>query len=98
MAEHRARITWSEEQVRRGLPAIHETVDPAWRDGTGPASSIGWSMRCRFDVTPADQGNPSMASVGFIFAEAPHSALQVGARRQLFERATGSAATVEVVE
>lgn len=66
MAEQRAHITWSEEQARRGLPAIHETVDPAWPDGIAPAATIGWSLRCRFEVTPAEQGNPSMAWVDFV--------------------------------
>jgi hypothetical protein len=97
MAEHRARITWSDEQVRRGLPTIHETVDPAWPDGTGPAATIGWSLRCRFEVAPAEQGNPSIAWVDFMLAEAPHSALQVGTRWQLFERGTRGLATVEIV-
>ncbi len=96
--EHRARITWSAEQVRRGLPEIMETIDPAWFEGTTPKKGDGWSLVCRFDSPPIQQGNPSTARVRFMVDDAPHGRLGQGARLQLFERGTGELAVVEVLE
>lgn len=96
--EHFARITWSDEQVRRGLPATPETIDPAWIEGAEVGHDDAWSLICHFDVPPSEQGNPSAALVWFLVAEAPHDALQAGAHLRLFERGTRGFATVEIVE
>ena len=95
--EHFARITWSDEQVLRGLPETMETIDSAWTEGTEVGHDDAWSLICHFDVPPSEQGNPS-ARVRFPVAEAPHDALQAGARLRLFERGTRCFATVETVE
>jgi hypothetical protein len=94
MDEHRARITWSDAQVRRGLPRTRESVDPAWFD----AGEEAWSLRCRSEAPPAQQGNPSEARISFLVSEAPHGRLVPGAVLHLFERATTGHATVEVLE
>ena len=93
--EHRALITWSDELVARGLPAIRETVDPIqFRDSYGD----GWSLRCRFDKPPNEQGNPSEARVSFLMDNAPHEHLRTGARFPLFERFTGRWIVVEILD
>lgn len=94
MKEHRARITWSEAQVRHGLPRVRESMDPAWFD----AGEEAWSLRCRFDRAPAQQGNPSEGYISFLVPEAPHERLVPGAVLHLFERATTGHALVEVLE
>ena len=93
MKEHRARITWSDGQVRHGLPRLRESTDPAWFDG-----GETWSLRCRFDRAPTQQGNPSEAHISFLVEEAPHERLVPGAVLHLFERATSGHASVEVLE
>jgi hypothetical protein len=95
--EHPARITWSEAQARVGLPKLTETIDPAWIEGTMPRQDEGWSLICRFERRPDEQGNPSDAFVRFLVADAPESALHQGARLQLFERGTGQYAEVEIL-
>ena len=95
---HTARIRWSAEQVRRGLPAEHRTVDPSWFSGDLPSTAEGWSLVCEFDAPPAVQGSPSLARVRFLVAAAPHDRLGRGARLQLFERATGRCAEVEILD
>jgi len=92
--EHLARIFWSDEQVRRGLPAFTRTTDPAWFDGPDE----GWRLICRFHASPREQGSPSVAQVAFLGVGAPHSRLVRGARLNLFERSTRQVATVEIVE
>ncbi|MEO6528739.1 MAG: hypothetical protein ABIP93_19130 [Gemmatimonadaceae bacterium] len=92
--EHLARIFWSDEQVRRGLPAFTRTTDPAWFD----SPDEGWTMICRFHASPREQGTPSVAQVAFVTADAPHSRLVPGARLNLFERSTRQVAVVEIVE
>jgi len=92
--EHLARIFWSEEQARRGLPAFTRTTDPAWFD----TPEQGWSLVCRFHASPRDQGTPSVAHVSFLMPDAPHARLVPGARLRLFERSTQQAAIVEIVE
>src|SRR5687767_6275649 len=92
-----ARITWSAEQVARGLPTWARTVDPAWFDGD-PAAAEGWSLTCRFESTPAEQGNPTLARVAFLVDAAPHERLAPGARLKLYERGTGQRADVEILE
>jgi hypothetical protein len=94
MKEHRARITWSEAQVRQGLPRTRESVDPAWFG----AGEEPWSLRCHFELPPAQQGNPSEAHIGFVLPEAPHERLAPGVALHLFERATAAHALVEVLE
>ena len=96
--ERRARITWSPEPVAHGLPIWHCTIDPAWFEADPPGSE-GWSLKCRFEAAPAEQGNPTLAWVAFLVEDAPHERLTPGARLRLFERnAAGSYAHVEVVE
>ena len=95
--EHRARITWSDDYVRRGLPDVEQTVDPAWL-GDGPSREHeGWTLECRFAVAPKQQGNPSLASVRFRVDGAPHARLVPGAVLLMFEGGTGQYARVEIV-
>ncbi len=95
--EHRARITWSSGQLERGLPDSSETIDPCWfaGDAIGPE---GWSLVCRFERPPRDQGNPSLAVIQFLMPDAPHHRLVPGALLSLFERATHRRAIVEVLD
>ena len=93
-AEHFARIFWSDEQVRRGLPAFTRTTDPAWFESV----TEGWHLVCRFHASPREQGSPSVAQVAFLEADAPHERLVTGARLHLFERSTRLLAAVEIVE
>ena len=96
--EHQAQITWSGEQVRKGLPDIKETIDPSWLGSTVPPTAEGWSLSCRFDSPPSKQGNPSVGYVRFLVPEAPHAQLKPGAVLRLFERATLTYATVAILE
>ena len=95
---HRARITWSEEQFRLGLPSVSETIDPAWFVSDEPRKHDGWSLVCRFTPSPSEQGNPSLAEVHFRMDDAPHSRLQPGTELQLFERGSGTFARVEILD
>jgi hypothetical protein len=93
--EHEARIRWSDDQVRRGLPTIERTIDPSWFiDG---ASDEGWSLVCEFRLAPREQGSPSLAHVHFAVDGAPHDRLRSGVSLRLFERETQSYATVEIL-
>ncbi|MEO8562442.1 MAG: hypothetical protein ABI601_10230 [bacterium] len=92
--DHLARIFWSDEQVRRGLPVFTRTTDPAWFDSIEER----WSLVCRFHASPREQGSPSVASVAFMAADAPHDRLVPGAKLSLFERSTRQQATVEIIE
>jgi hypothetical protein len=92
--EHLARIFWSDEQERRGLPAFTRTTDPAW---LGP-SEDAWSLVCRFHASPREQGSPSIAKVSFLLEEAPHSRLLPGVKLRIFERSTQQLATVEIID
>lgn len=92
--EHLARIFWSDEQVRRGLPAFTRTTDPAWFE----SPDEGLTLVCRFHASPREQGNPSVAQVAFLTADAPHDRLLRGTRLHLFERSTRQLARVEIVE
>ena len=96
--ERRARITWSAAQVRKGLPTFSQTLDPAWVEGTVPRRDEGWSLMCRVDAAPSEQGNPSMAHVRFLMPAAPHDALRPGATLRLFERETFDLAVVEILD
>jgi hypothetical protein len=96
--EHRARITWSDEQVKQGLPKVAQTIDPAWTEGSVPKKDEGWSLACSFEEPPSKQGNPSVATVRFLVEEAPHSFLVPGAHLTLFERATNRCAAVEILD
>lgn len=92
--EHLARIFWSEEQARRGLPAFTRTVDPAWFE----SPDEGLSLVCRFHASPREQGTPSVAHVSFSTPDAPHDRLTAGARLHLFERSTRQLARVEIID
>ncbi|MDB4883026.1 MAG: hypothetical protein JWL95_1792 [Gemmatimonadetes bacterium] len=89
-----ARITWSAEQVRRGLPAFTRTTDPAWFE----TPEEGLSLVCRFHASPREQGSPSVAQVEFLTENAPHDRLIPGAKLNLFERSTRQLATVDIIE
>ena len=94
MDEHLARIFWSDEQVRRGLPAFTRTSDPAWF----VSADEGSTLVCRFHASPREQGTPSVARVSFLGPPAAHDRLVAGARLFLFERSTRQLATVEIIE
>ena len=98
MIEHLARITWSDQYVRLGLPTFGETIDPAWVEDGKHVAPEGWSLVCKFDVPPSIQGSPSQARVRFYVSEAPHDILRPGARLRLFERGTTECAQVEILE
>ncbi len=93
-AEHHARISWSDEQVRRGLPAFTRTTDPAWFE----SPDEGLSLVCRFHASPREQGSPSVAVVAFTTDDAPHDRLQPGAELYLFERSTRQTARVHIID
>jgi hypothetical protein len=95
--EHLARITWSDALVRAGLPALLQTIDPAWVDGAVPIKDEGWSLICRFERAPNEQGNPSVAFVRFLVGNAPEHLLKQGAVLRLFERGTLHLATLEIL-
>ena len=95
--EHQALITWSDEWVRRGLPKVDQTVDPAWFGDESTREREGWSLECRFDTVPSEQGNPSTARVQFRMDNAPHGRLAPGAVLLMFESGTGQDARVELV-
>src|SRR5262245_48054482 len=97
-SEHHARITWSEQQVGLGLPAIAQMTDPSFFTEPGSASEEGWSLICRFDSPPSSQGNPSLATIQFLVNEAPEHRLKPGVTLMLFERGTGKYAVVEILE
>jgi hypothetical protein len=96
--EHRARITWSADQLRVGLPNVTQTIDPSWFLGDRAAGKDGWSLVCVFTDPPRAQGNPSIARIQFLTPEAPHGRLKPGTTLELFERGTQQRATVEVLE
>src|SRR5687767_1536357 len=90
----KARITWSAELERQGLPNFTESIDPCWFAD----SEEGWSLKCQFDPPPRVQGNPSFATVQFWMDAAPHHRLVPGIRVKLFERTTFQHAVVEILE
>ena len=94
--EHRARITWSAEQLQSGLPDVIETIDPAWFVAEASPTE-GWSLICRFEQRVCEQGNPSAARVRFMMDGAPHERLKPGVVLRLFERGTQKFATVEIL-
>ena len=98
MAEHRARITWSPEQVRQGLPPITQTVDPAWFADDRTPRAEGWSLMCMFEPPPNEQGSPTVARVRFVMPDAPHERLRPGATLRLFERGTHGFANVHILD
>jgi len=95
--ERLARITWSAQRVRQGLPAAFETVDPAWFGREGAAGEEGWSLVCRYDEPPRVQGNPTRAWVRFLVPGAPHERLAPGTVWRMFEPGTGQLALVEIL-
>ena len=92
-ATHSARITWSTERVRRGLWTAHERIVPAW---FGPGED-GWSLVCKFEQPPAEQGSPSLATVSFWVDAAPHDRLRAGAQLTLFDE-SGDTSVVEILD
>ena len=92
--EHFARITWSAEQVRRGLPVFTRTMDPAWFE----SPDEGLILICRFHASPREQGSPSVAQVTFSTDAAPHDRLIPGASLHLFERSTRQLAIVDIIQ
>jgi hypothetical protein len=95
--EHRARIFWSAEQMRLGLPTALEGTDPAWVS-PDPSESNAWSLRFRFSASPVDLGSPTEAIVSFLLEDAPHHALLPGSTLRLFERGTRMWALVEILD
>ncbi|HEY0778164.1 MAG TPA: hypothetical protein VGD56_09380 [Gemmatirosa sp.] len=95
--EHDARITWSDAHLQRGLVARTEWIAPAWFVGD-PPDADGWSLVCRFEVAPAEQGSPSAARIRLWRPHAPHERLRPGAVLRLFEDVTLQLATVEVLD
>ena len=95
-SERRARITWSAAHVARGLPFATELVAPAWFEGD-PPDADGWSLACSFAPAPAVQGSPSIATVEFVVAHAPHGRLTPGARLRLLDGPGGERALVEML-
>ena len=95
---HSARIFWSADLHERGLPAIAQTIDPAWFEDAQPGQDDGWSLVCDFERPPSAQGDPSTARVRLLVAEAPHDRLRPGVRLRLVERATQRYATVEILD
>ena len=96
---HTARIHWSSEQLRRGLPARAHTRDPAWfPEDAGPPVRDGWTLICEFAVPPSEQGDPSTARVQFAMDAAPHDRLAPGTSLQMFEPATLKHARVEILD
>jgi hypothetical protein len=95
--EHPARILWTSAETRGTLrlPSTLRYVQPAHFSERHPGDDL-WSVVCRFDVPPSEQGSPSVAYVRFLVAEAPHDRLCPGAKFQLVEGTT-HVATVEVL-
>ena len=96
--EHRIRITWSPECERHGLPTSTRSIDPVWPVEAAPAENDGWSLVYRFDRSPREQGNPSVAFAQFLMAGAPAEWLRPGSVLHLFERGTGALARVDVLD
>ena len=95
--EHTALITWSASREAEGLPSVQQFIQPAWL-GEGGQEDEGWSLVCRFDDVPLDQGNPSTAFVRFLVADAPHEYLQPGAVLRLFDGDRDARATVRILD
>jgi hypothetical protein len=93
----KARIEWTPEYTRVGLPPVTETIDPSIFVGD-PPDAEKWSLVCRYDLPPARQGSPSAAMVHFLMDAAPHDRLQAGAELVMFERGTRRWARVVVLE
>ena len=81
-----------------GLPDLLTTTDPAWLANETPRQDEGWSLVCEFDRPPAEQGNPSLARVHYLFPHAPHSKHIAGTTLQLFEQATSKLAILEILD
>jgi hypothetical protein len=96
--EHDALITWSSEFVRQGLPAITETIDPAWFADQPMEGAEGWSLVCHFETPLSEQGSPSKARVRFWMDHAPHERLRPGTVLRLFERGSRRLARVEILD
>ena len=95
--EHAARFTWSDAHRQCGLVTRTEWIAPAWFDGDPPGAD-GWSLVCRFERPPAEQGSPSLGHIRLFMPEAPHERLRPGAALRLFEDVTRGYAHVEVLD
>jgi len=95
--EHRAEIRWSPLREERGLFLVKELIQPAWPGLEGPLGE-GWSLVCRFEQTPAEQGNPSTGLVHFLMDEAPHESLGAGSFLRLFDGFDEVHAVVRVLD
>jgi hypothetical protein len=85
-AEHLAEVAWTPASMARGLPEVPEYVGPVHQPGVAPPwTHDAWSLICRFDPSPRDQGNPSRARVRFLFLAAPDSWLRPGSTLWLWE-------------
>jgi hypothetical protein len=97
--ERNAKVQWFSSLLRgkHALPAGLRYIGigrfaedgPTWPDGA-------WSVLCRFDVPPAEQGNPSTAHVSFLVDAAPHDRLAPGAKFELYE-GPHAVASIEVL-
>ena len=96
--ERLAKITWSAQRARQGLPASFETTDPAWFGQEPTPGEEGWSLVCRYDEPPRVQGNPTRAWVRFMAAGAPHERLAPGTVLRMFEPGTGELALVLILD
>jgi hypothetical protein len=95
---HTARIHWSAEQLRQGLPSSGRRTDPAWFTEPGPGSEEGWSLVCEFEPQSLSPDEPTIARVSFMVENAPHDRLRAGTRLQLFEQATRRRVLVEILD
>jgi len=96
--DHQAEITWSPALVEKGLPTQLETIAPAWFWDDQPRTREGWSLRCAFEPSPREQGNPSRARVRFTMDAAPHDRLRPGVTLRLFEPTSLQYATVRLLD
>lgn len=62
-----------------------------------PLAAEGWTLTCEFEVSPAEQDDPSEARVRFVVENDPHEDLRPGEFR-LFERTTQEYGWVVIVE
>lgn len=95
--ESQALITWTQERVDAGLPTVESLTQPAWLDSESREGD-GWSLVCRFPHPPSEQGNPTWASVSFLFPEAPSSVMRPGNVLHLFDGFAASTARVLILE
>ena len=99
MQELNAKVHWLTQGERGAgrLPASLQYIGIGRFDEDGPSWPDGaWSVVCRFDEPPAEQGSPSVARVRFMVDGAPHERLVPGRRFGLYEGPT-RVAEIELV-